>query len=51
MPDRTFSALARKSSHYVEIVAIEPERPKVQTTKIMRQYGMRPAGQRTLEVI
>jgi DNA polymerase I len=51
VPDRTFSALARTSSHYIEILAIEPERPQVPVNRLMRQHGMRVASQRTLEVV
>ncbi|HNX17575.1 MAG TPA: hypothetical protein PKM50_04495 [Methanoregula sp.] len=49
-PDRTFSALARAASHYVEIVAVEPEQRQVRTTRLLRQNGMRSAGQQVLEV-
>jgi hypothetical protein len=48
--DRTFSALARKADRYIEIVAVDVDRQPIRTTRIMRQYGLRPAGQRTLEV-
>jgi len=50
VPDRTFSALARTASHYIEIVAVEPEYPQARTGRLVRQHGMRAAGQRTLEV-
>ena len=48
--DRTFSALARRADRYVEIVAAEAEGQPVRAARGMRQYGLRPAGQRTLEV-
>jgi DNA polymerase I len=48
--DRTFSALTRKANRYIEIVAIEPELHPIRTSRVIRQYGLRPAGQRTLEV-
>jgi len=48
--DRTFSALTRKANRYIEIVAVEPDRQPIRTSHAMRQCGLRPAGQRTLEV-
>lgn len=48
--DRTFSALARASGRYIEIVAAKPEQQQVRATRSMRQYGMLPSGQRMLEV-
>jgi DNA polymerase I len=48
--DRTFSALARRADRYIEIVADGAEGQPVRASRGMRQYGLRPAGQRTLEV-
>jgi DNA polymerase I len=48
--DRTFSALTRRADRYIEIVAVETDINPIRTTRIMRQYGQRPKGQRTLEV-
>jgi DNA polymerase I len=48
--DRTFSALARKADRYIEIVAVEENRHPVRTSRTLRQCGLRPNGQRTLEV-
>ena len=48
--DRTFSALARKADRYIEIVPIEVNRNPIRTSRLMRQCGLRPSGQRTLEV-
>ena len=48
--DRTFSALTRRADRYIEIVADGAEGQPVRATRGMRQYGLRPAGQRTLEV-
>ncbi|MFZ1898513.1 hypothetical protein [Methanoregula sp.] len=48
--DRTFSALARKADHYIEIVPVEEIRHPVRTSRTLRQCGLRPSGQRTLEV-
>jgi len=50
VPDRTFSSLARTAGRYIEIVAVEPEHQQIRTTRLIRQHGMRVAGQRTLEV-
>jgi DNA polymerase I len=48
--DRTFFALARKADHFIEIYAVEETSNPIRTTRTMRQYGLRPTGQRTLEV-
>jgi DNA polymerase I len=48
--DRTFSALARKADHYIELIPIETNLNPTRTTRVMRQCGLRPSGQRTLEV-
>jgi len=48
--DRTFSALARKADRYIELIPVEPELNPIRTTRLMRQCGQRPTGQRTLEV-
>jgi DNA polymerase I len=48
--DRTFSALTRRADRYIEVVAVEPDINPIRTTRIMRQCGLRPTGQRTLEV-
>ena len=48
--DRTFSALARKADHFIEIYAVEETRYPVHTSSIMRQRGLRTNGQRSLEV-
>jgi DNA polymerase I len=50
LADRTFSALARKADHYIEIVPTEENKYPVRTSRIMRQCGLRPNGQTTLEV-
>jgi len=48
--DRTFPALARKADRYIELIPIDVNPHPLRTTRIMRQYGQRPKGQRTLEV-
>lgn len=48
--DRTFSALTRRADRYIEVVTVEPDVNPIRTTRIMRQCGLRPTGQRTLEV-
>ncbi len=48
--DRTFSALARRADRYIEVVAVEPDLNHIRTTRLLRQNGLRPSGQRTLEV-
>ena len=48
--DRTFSALAQKADHYIEIVPVEEIRQPLRTTRTLRQSGLRSSGQRTLEV-
>lgn len=48
--DRTFSALTRRADRYIEFVAVEPDVNPIRTTRLMRQCGLRPTGQRTLEV-
>jgi len=48
--DRTFSALARKADRYIELIPIEVNPNPIRTTRLMRQYGQRLNGQRTLEV-
>jgi DNA polymerase I len=48
--DRTFSALVRKADRYIELLPVEPELNPIRTTRVMRQNGLRPTGQRTLEV-
>jgi DNA polymerase I len=48
--DRTFSALARKADRYIELIPIEPNPNPIRTSRLMRQCGLRPSGQRTLEV-
>ncbi|MEN6397215.1 MAG: hypothetical protein ABFC78_12125 [Methanoregula sp.] len=48
--DRTFPALARRADRFIEIVPAEEPKNPVRTSRTMRQYGMRPSGQRTLEV-
>jgi len=48
--DRTFPALARKADRYIELIPIKATSNPIRTTRLMRQYGQRPNGQRTLEV-
>lgn len=48
--DRTFAALAQKADHYIEIVPVEENRHPIRTSRTLRQCGLRPSGQRTLEV-
>jgi DNA polymerase I len=48
--DRTFLALARRADRFIEFIPIETDRYPIRTTRIMRQCGLRPHGQRTLEV-
>ena len=48
--DRTFSALTRRADRYIEVVAVEPDLNTIRTTRLMRQSGLRPNGQRSLEV-
>jgi DNA polymerase I len=48
--DRTFLALARRADRFIEFVPIEEDRHPIRTTRLMRQCGLRPSGQRTLEV-
>jgi len=48
--DRTYSALSRRADRYIEVVADEPNLNPIRTTRLMRQCGLRPSGQRTLEV-
>ena len=48
--DRTFSALARRADHFIEIVTIEENRHPIRTSRTLRQCGLRPNGQLTLEV-
>jgi DNA polymerase I len=48
--DRSFSALAQKADHYIEIVPVEVEQYPLRTSRLMRQHGLRPSGQTTLEV-
>jgi DNA polymerase I len=47
--DRTFSALARRADHFIEIVTVEENRHPIRTSRTLRQCGLRPNGQRTLE--
>jgi DNA polymerase I len=48
--DRTFSALARKADHYIEIVPVETNRYPIRTSRLMKESGLRPSGQQMLEV-
>jgi DNA polymerase I len=48
--DCTFLALARRADRFVEFIPIEEDRHPIRTSRLMRQCGMRPNGQRTLEV-
>ncbi len=48
--DRTFSTLGRNADHYIEIVPVEETRYPIRTSRTVRQCGLRPSGQRTLEV-
>ena len=48
LTDRTFSALARKADHYIEIVPGEVNR--YPNSQLMRERGLRPSGQQMLEV-
>jgi DNA polymerase I len=50
LTDRTFSALARKADHYIEIVPAEVNRYPIRTSRLMRQSGLRPYGQQMLEM-
>ena len=48
--DRTFAALARRADRYFEIITDGENRQPVRIPRTLRQYGLRPSGQRTLEV-
>lgn len=50
VPDRTFFALARRAGRFVEICTEEELHPPYHIPRSARGSGMRPAGQRTLEV-
>lgn len=50
VPDRTFFALARRAGRFVEICTEEEPRQPYRIPHSARESGMRPAGQRTLEV-
>jgi len=50
VPDRTFFALARRAGRFVEICTEEEPHPPYRIPRSVRESGMRPAGQRTLEV-
>jgi len=48
--DCMFSALSRKADRYIELISVEPVLNPIRTTRLMRQCGLCPNGQRTLEV-
>ena len=48
--DHTFLALARKADRYIEIFTEEEKRQPTQISRALRQYCLKPSGQRTLEV-
>jgi len=48
LTDRTFSALARRADHYIEIAPVEVNR--YPNSRLMRERGLRPSGQQMLEV-
>jgi len=50
VPDRTFFVLARRAGRFVEICTEEEPHPPYRIPRSVRESGMRPAGQRTLEV-
>jgi len=50
VPDRTFFALARRAGRFVEICTEEGPHPQYPIPRSARESGMRPVGQRTLEV-
>jgi DNA polymerase I len=49
--DRTFPPLARKADRYIELIPVEPDANPTRTPRLMRQCGLRPNGQCTLEVL
>jgi hypothetical protein len=50
LADRSFSALARKADHYIEVVPVEVNQYPIRTSRFMRQYGLRPYGQQMLGI-
>jgi len=47
--DRTFLSLARRADRYTEFVPTDEIKIRYPTSRLMRQCGVRPDGQQTLE--